>query len=68
MTTEFTCRVCKTVQCLVAPADGTGGICPGCCEQEEDGHDFSERSQGWIWCVHCGQPASEEFMADRAQD
>jgi hypothetical protein len=67
MAGEFTCRVCKTAECLVTPVGGTG-ICPACCEEsEEGGHDFSERSGGWLWCIYCGQPASDEYMAGRAQ-
>ena len=66
MTDEFTCRVCKSAQCLVIPVDGSGGICVDCCEKSQDGHDFSERHDRWLWCTHCGKPASDEFMADRA--
>jgi hypothetical protein len=64
---EFLCRVCKTGECLIAPGGGTG-ICPSCCEEsEEGGHDFSERFNGWLWCIYCGQPASDEYMAGWAQ-
>lgn len=44
-------------------------LCPACCEIVNDGHDYEyERSERSYFCRHCGEPASQEWIADRASD
>jgi hypothetical protein len=54
---EFACKVCG-VQCDVAPADGSGAICPEHCEDHEYEHDSM---RGGKFCKHCDAPIPDDF-------
>ena len=74
------CRNCgksDPVICWPIGDDGypSQGICPDCCAKVNDddkshwGHNFqySRGDRTWV-CNHCGQPADDEWLADREQD
>jgi DNA-directed RNA polymerase subunit RPC12/RpoP len=62
------CSKCGSNEVL-SWADEATAICPECCAKTEDGHEFEYvRGDRWYACEHCGLNASEEWVADRAQD
>lgn len=54
---NFFCRVCGEPT-VIAPADGSPGVCEDCCED----HDYRyERGEGHR-CTHCfGAPPEDHF-------
>jgi hypothetical protein len=57
---DFRCRVCGG-ECLIAPADGSPGICPDHCED----HDYVYEPGEGKRCVHCfAQPPADWYDDD----
>ncbi len=63
------CRCCgKTDGVLSWPSEDPDlTICPYCCYQTEDGHDY-EREGGEWFCTHCGEPPSNRWLDDYYAD
>lgn len=57
---NFSCKACG-VQCTIAPADGSGAICPEHCEDHE--YEY-ERGDGHH-CRHChAEPPHDWYIED----
>jgi hypothetical protein len=57
---DFLCKVCG-VECSVAPADGSGSICPDHCEDHDYVYDRYEGHR----CRHCdAEPPDDWFDVD----
>ena len=64
------CRVCgKPGDIICWPIDAPeNAICPACCDESEDGHEYRyERGEGYR-CQHCGCEPDDDWYADRASD
>lgn len=56
-TIDFSCIFCGA-PCDLAPADGSGAICPAHCED----HDFQyDPMVGCRHCIHCGMPLPHDW-------
>lgn len=57
---DFRCRKCGMADCHVAPEDGSGAICPDCCED----HDYVYDRWDGHYCKHCGDPRPADYYSD----
>jgi hypothetical protein len=61
---RYLCRVCS-VECDTEHTDGSGSICPECCNASEDGHKYEYEASERRWeCTHCNEPPPDEWFDD----
>lgn len=68
------CHVCGKFEDILSwhPEHPERAVCPTCCETTEHfdgetGHQYEyERGDRTYYCQYCGIPASDDWLADRA--